>query len=94
MWPGACSWPFLTLTPRASILRLGFVLRSLVCFLVRGSVRGWAGIHVGLDPGSDTVSSEAHPSMGGLEQREGLCLAPGKRSGDAYGMTKSGVLSC
>lgn len=60
----ACSWPFLTLTPRAPLLRLGFVLRSLVCFLVKDSVGGWTGIHVELDPGTDTVSSEAHPSVG------------------------------
>lgn len=48
-----------------------------VCVQIPSLLRGWAGIHVGLGPGSDTV-----------EQREGLCLAQRKGSGDAYGMIK------
>lgn len=51
-------------------------------------MRGWAGILVGQDSGSEMVSSDAHPCLGGMEQTEGWCLAHCTCSLDAYGMTK------
>lgn len=78
----------LTPRPRGCGPEGGLGLNHLSYFLIRDSMRGWAGILVGQDPGSEMVSSAAHPCLGGMEQTGGRCLAHFTCSVDAYGMTK------